>query len=44
MDKLGNYCEQTCCVNEAVCCNVHLTTEGAAQLIYTDTTTFIINL
>ncbi|MDO6448969.1 S-Ena type endospore appendage [Oceanobacillus profundus] len=43
MAKLGNCRAQTCCVNDSVCCNVQLTTEGAAQLIYTDTTTFIIN-
>jgi Protein of unknown function (DUF3992) len=42
MAKLGNCCEQTCCVNDAVCCSFDVVT-GNAQLIWQDATNFVIN-
>jgi hypothetical protein len=45
--QLGNCCEQTCCVNDSVCCNVQLTatdvTPPPIDVIWTDATSFIIN-
>ena len=44
MAKLGNCCEETCCVNDAVCCDVVLTQGSTVtQPIWTDNTNYVIN-
>ncbi|MEW4320419.1 DUF3992 domain-containing protein [Bacillus thuringiensis] len=44
MAQLGNCCEQQCCVNDAVCCDV-LLAQGSTvtQTVWTNNTTAVIN-